>query len=244
MTKPATDPPQPSEQGSDCESPDEQTRSSQTRLPNANGLTESPRQQLEQVYRDHSRELWARFYALCSDPERATDAVQEAFTRLASQLTPIDPEHSQGASSPPNATPEHPPVDSSPTTPAEPIRDWKAWLIRVGQNWLRDVARRKDQNNRQVERLDSYPHPRVGSPEIGPLAEMLRDERHGLVREAMSRLRDEDREVLTMRYTLAWSSKQIAETLESSASAIDMRLSRARRRLADILAELGVTPQS
>ncbi|MFM7922979.1 MAG: RNA polymerase sigma factor, partial [Planctomycetaceae bacterium] len=58
-------------------------------------------------YRENSRELWAIFYSMCSDPERAHDAVQEAFVRLYDH---------QG----------------------EPVRDLRAWLLRVGQNWLRD----------------------------------------------------------------------------------------------------------
>ena len=38
--------------------------------------------QLDALYREHSRELWAIFYSLCSDPERSYDAVQEAFLRF------------------------------------------------------------------------------------------------------------------------------------------------------------------
>lgn len=33
-------------------------------------------------YRRYSRELWATFYSMTSDPERAWEAVQEAFVRL------------------------------------------------------------------------------------------------------------------------------------------------------------------
>lgn len=37
---------------------------------------------VDQFYREHSRELWALFYGMCSDPERAYDAVQESFLRF------------------------------------------------------------------------------------------------------------------------------------------------------------------
>ena len=39
-------------------------------------------QMIEKFYREHSRELWGLFYGMCSDPERAYDAVQESFLRF------------------------------------------------------------------------------------------------------------------------------------------------------------------
>ena len=40
---------------------------------------------LDTIYTRYHRELWAQFYAFCSDPERASDAVQESFLRLQRQ---------------------------------------------------------------------------------------------------------------------------------------------------------------
>ena len=42
-----------------------------------------------------------------------------------------------------------------------------------------------------------------------------------------------------MKYSMDWSAAQIGTVMNSSAAAIDMRLSRARRRLAEILVEQG-----
>jgi RNA polymerase sigma-70 factor (ECF subfamily) len=67
------------------------------------------------------------------------------------------------------------------------------------------------------------------------------DEFHQLVRTSLSRLRLEDREVLILKYALEWSSARIGDCLDLSAEAVDMRLSRARRRLAEILKDAGVT---
>jgi RNA polymerase sigma factor (sigma-70 family) len=39
-------------------------------------------QQLEALYKTASKELWAKLYGMCGDPERARDAVQESFLRL------------------------------------------------------------------------------------------------------------------------------------------------------------------
>lgn len=162
------------------------------------------RHEIEQLYKDQSRELWALFYAHCSDPERAYDALQESFLRWQAHK-------------------------------GEPIRDVRAWLLRVGRNWLRDVARRKSSSTRLTDKLDEQ-----SAKALEPSALMESEELRLEVRTALKELKTEDREVLVLRYALSWSSQRIAETLDSSAAAVDMRLSRARRRLAQLLEEAGV----
>ena len=44
-----------------------------------------------------------------------------------------------------------------------------------------------------------------------------------------------DREILTLRYTLDYNANDIAKLLEINATAVHMRLSRARQRLAERL---------
>lgn len=116
------------------------------------------------------------------------------------------------------------------------IRDLRAWLLRVGRNWLRDMARRRKVAAGSVETLDYL-------PEDGdsPIARLQIEELHEQVRCGLDRLREEDRQVLVLRYALSWSSIRIAEALESTPAAVDMRLSRARKRLAVILRELGIS---
>ena len=110
------------------------------------------------------------------------------------------------------------------------VRDARAWLVRVGRNWLRDVARRRRNAARPSEFLDGV----IGTqPE--PIRNLEADETQGRVRESLARLREDDRQVLVLRYALDWSSARIAETLDSTPAAIDMRLSRARKRLAELL---------
>lgn len=159
---------------------------------------------LEEMYKNQGRELWALFYAHCSDPERAQDALQESFLRLQAHK-------------------------------GEPIRDPRAWLLRVGRNWLRDVARRKSSSTKPSDRLDDM----AGKRSIDPSSQLVGSEMKQHVRDALGELKPEDREVLVLRYAIGWSSNRIAETLQSTAAAVDMRLSRARRRLATILEESG-----
>ena len=161
-------------------------------------------QQIESVYRDQGRELWALFYAQCGDAESAYDALQEAFVRL----------HEQNGHS---------------------IQNCRAWLLRVGRNWLRDRARRQRIAARPVEHLE---HIAGNHPE--PPADLAKAELHHQVRTGLSELKEGDREVLVLRYSLNWSSHRIAEVLSTTASAVDMRLSRARKRLKEILEKAGV----
>ncbi len=154
-------------------------------------------------YRENARELWAIFYSMCSDPERAHDAVQEAFVRLYDH---------QG----------------------EPVRDLRAWLLRVGQNWLRDVARRKSSGCSLLPGLDEFTGGAVDPRQTAQL-----HERQQQVRVALAELNEDDRRVLVMKYSMDWSAAQMGTVMGCTAAAIDMRLSRARRRLAEILVERG-----
>ena len=116
-----------------------------------------------------------------------------------------------------------------------PIRDKRAWLLHVGRNWLRDVARRQRVAARSVDYLDN-----VSSRTPEPASIVIDEELQSRVRQALGRLQIEDREVLVLRYALCWPSQRIAETLNTTAAAVDMRLSRARKRLAEILKSTGV----
>ncbi|MDA1016478.1 MAG: sigma-70 family RNA polymerase sigma factor [Planctomycetota bacterium] len=165
--------------------------------------------EIEVAYRTQARELWAIFYAQCSDPERAMDAVQESFTRL---------------------------QDYSSAAGSEPIRDMRKWLLRVGTNWLRDCARRKVNSVKQSEHLDS-----MAAGQETPESILKRRELNATVREALKSIRPDDRTVLILRYALNWSSQRMGDVLGTSPQAIDMRLSRARKRLAEQLEEMWIT---
>ena len=117
----------------------------------------------------------------------------------------------------------------------EPIRETRAWLLRVGKNWLTDMARRKQNSEKRIEYLDEL------DGQSNDPAEMMEGiELQEQVQEGLDQLREEERQILILRYALNWSSNRIAETLELKTSAVDMRLSRARKRLAVILERSGL----
>ena len=164
-----------------------------------------PSNDLVAVYETQSRELWAILYAQCCDPQRAEDALQEAFARLHENR---------------NGT---------------PIRDIRAWVLHVGTNWLRDAARRQKYAATPTDNLDT-----LAGTDGGPLQRIQQAELFTRVRRALTQMSIEDREVLVLRYALDWSSKRMAEALGLTNSVIDMRLSRARRRLGAMLERAGI----
>ena len=59
------------------------------------------------------------------------------------------------------------------------------------------------------------------------------------IRDALKEMNEDDRKVLVMKYAMDWSAAQMATVLGCSTAALDMRVSRARRRLAEILVDRG-----
>jgi RNA polymerase sigma factor (sigma-70 family) len=78
------------------------------------------------------------------------------------------------------------------------------------------------------------------APPADPLGWLVREERLSLTREAMARLDGRDAEVLLLKYGERWSYRQIAEHLGITEKAVDCRLLRARERLRQQLAALGI----
>ena len=69
---------------------------------------------------------------------------------------------------------------------------------------------------------------------------MLADEQASLIRQALMRLREKDRELLLLKYTEDWKCSELAERLGVTVSTVETRLQRARKRLRHELAESNV----
>ena len=83
---------------------------------------------------------------------------------------------------------------------------------------------------------------RVRSADPGPPERLEREELFAKIRDLLAELAPADRDILTLRYALDYDANQIAEMLDVNVTAVHMRLSRARQRLADRLTALGVRP--
>ena len=79
---------------------------------------------------------------------------------------------------------------------------------------------------------------RIVSSGTSPSRAVVRKERRDQVREALALLRDNDREILMMRIMEGLSSKEVAEILSLTRSAVDMRHLRALQRIRALLNRL------
>jgi RNA polymerase sigma-70 factor (ECF subfamily) len=115
----------------------------------------------------------------------------------------------------------------------EPDR-FGTWLCGIVRNLAVDaVRRRKPTESIEAARGadgDKWTH--------NPLEEIGRRERHQKVGAAIAALDEISRPVVVLRYYEGLPSKQIADLLEITPAAVDMRLSRARKQLKVLLGDL------
>jgi RNA polymerase sigma-70 factor (ECF subfamily) len=117
----------------------------------------------------------------------------------------------------------------------------RAWLLRVARNLAEDYAKSAfRRNGTQPPQIMNGVH----STQLLPLEHMAREETFAQLRTVLEQLAEADREILTLRYALEYHASEIAELLGINATAVHMRLSRARQRLAERLVAQGVMPIS
>ncbi len=119
----------------------------------------------------------------------------------------------------------------------EPFRPWILQIVgNEARNRRRALGRRVGVIDRAVRafRGDASSDV-VPSPE----AAMLAGEAHAEVREALRRLRDEERQVIACRYLMELSEAETAAALGIPAGTVKSRLHRALARLRDDLADIG-----
>jgi len=119
----------------------------------------------------------------------------------------------------------------------ERILNPRAWLLRVARNLAEDNAKSSFRRNGT--------HPPqlmngVRDHDPLPLESLEREETFAQLREVLEQMPEADREILTLRYALDYNANEIADLLAINATAVHMRLSRARQRLAERLTAQGV----
>jgi RNA polymerase sigma-70 factor (ECF subfamily) len=118
----------------------------------------------------------------------------------------------------------------------EEIQNPRAWLLRVARNLAEDYAKSAfRRNGTQPPELLSG----VRSSQPLPADELERQETFAQLRAVLEELAPADREILTLRYALDYDANKIAERLNVAVTAVHMRLSRARQRLAEKLSSHG-----
>ena len=119
----------------------------------------------------------------------------------------------------------------------ERILNPRAWLLRVARNLAEDHAKSAFRRN------GTHPPATmngVQARDVLPLDSLEREETFAQLRSVMEEMAKADREILTFRYALDYETDEIAELLSINPTAVHMRLSRARQRLAERLKAQGV----
>lgn len=121
----------------------------------------------------------------------------------------------------------------------EEILNPRAWLLRVGRNLAEDYAKSAFRRNGTTP-----PQLMNGVRSAAPPPQDLleREETFAHLREVLEELSPGDRDILTLRYALDYDAGKIADLLGINVTAVHMRLSRARQRLAERLTAQGVPP--
>jgi RNA polymerase sigma-70 factor (ECF subfamily) len=119
----------------------------------------------------------------------------------------------------------------------ETILNPRAWLLRVARNLAEDHAKSAFRRNgtSPPQTMNG-----VASHAAAPLDSLEREETFAQLRAVLHEMPKADREILTLRYALEYNTGDIADLLGINATAVHMRLSRARQRLADRLKAQGV----
>src|SRR5262245_64438235 len=123
----------------------------------------------------------------------------------------------------------------------ETILNPRAWLLRVARNLAEDHAKSAFRRNgtHPPQTMNG-----VRSTDPLPLERLEREETFAQLRAVLEQLSEADREILTLRYALDYDTNQIADVLAINPTAVHMRLSRARQRVAERLPLYAERPKS
>ena len=201
--------------------------------------------EFEGLYQHHSKEVWALVYARWLNADVAQDIMQETFLRLWKQrlaggviLNPrawllrvarnLAEDYAKSAFRR-NGT--------QPPQTMNGVQGKESLPLRVARNLAEDYANSAFRRNgtQPPELLNG-----VRSSQPAPAELLEREETFAQIRAVLGELSPADRDILSLRYALDYNAAQIADVLDINPTAVHMRLSRARQRLAERLTAQGV----
>lgn len=144
-------------------------------------------------------------YRMLGEAREAEDAAQETFLRAYAQLTRYQRE-----------------------------RSFKTWLFSIASHHCIDHLRKRRLLWLSLDE-PLEPHPALNEQTLGPEDSSVRREQTQLIETMLKKLSPEDRSVVILHYWNDLSYEEIAETTQSSVSAVKSRLHRARLTLATLL---------
>jgi RNA polymerase sigma-70 factor (ECF subfamily) len=166
----------------------------------------------DELYTRHAPAIYRLGWAMLQQTQSAEDVVQETFLRAHKARQRFDPSRASLGT----------------------------WLYQIALNYCRSYLRRKRLLTipwlRQTDETPDLPDFRPG-----PESTALRGEYRHILWEAVQNLSAPLREVITLHYYMELPAVEIAAMLNCPEGTIYSRLHNARRRLADTLAEKGLT---
>ncbi|MBN1221493.1 MAG: RNA polymerase sigma factor [Anaerolineae bacterium] len=167
----------------------------------------------EQLYTRHATAIYRLGWAILQQTQAAEDVVQETFLRAYRARQRFDPARAS----------------------------FGTWLYQIALNYCRSFLRRKRLLTVPWSQPTGEPLEMPDSTRPGPETSLLRGEYRRLLWEAVQNLSDPLREVITLHYYMELPAVEIAVMLNCPEGTIYSRLHNARRRLANALAEQGIT---
>jgi RNA polymerase sigma-70 factor, ECF subfamily len=156
--------------------------------------------QFEQLYEDHAEGLLGFLVYRTGDRALAEEILADTFERVLRSRSRFNPRRASA----------------------------KTWLYSIALNRLRDLARRREAEQRALDRS--------GAGEAGTAGdETARVEERSTVAAALAELSEEEREAVSLRYGADLSVAEVAKTLGVKVSTAEGRIYRGLRNLRDLL---------
>lgn len=160
-----------------------------------------------QLVEHYQRAVFNLTFRMLGNAQEAEDAAQEAFLRAYANLNRYDPK-----------------------------RSFKTWLLSIASNHCIDRLRKRRLTWLSIDDDEGLaPHPSLVSSEPTPEAAYMDNERSADIQSFMAQLPPDYRAVVVLRYWYDMSYSEIAESLDTTESAIKSRLFRARQALAKLM---------
>ena len=163
---------------------------------------------LAELYRRYARRVFGLCRYLLGSTETAEDATSEVFLKLQRSIGTYD--------------------GSVP---------FPSWLLRVASNHCIDALRRKQREGRVIGEAEADTVPlEVAGPGPSPLSEIISAEQQAAIRQAITRLPENYRVPLVLRYYTDLGYDEIAKRLGLERDHVALLLFRAKRELRQVLA--------
>jgi len=102
------------------------------------------------------------------------------------------------------------------------------WLYAISKNVVLNARRSRSRRGNLREKVAGL----QGEQSPGPETQLVQQHQNRAILEALATLSSDDRELLRLKTWEELSNRDIAEVLDTSVGAVDMRISRAKKRLA------------